>query len=579
MSKTSEIKTLFDEPETFDELAAQYDDGQDCYENLLIQAKQSLDTFKDYAEFYSICLEYGPTSYVQSQLEENAVRSLKNMVLQTSTAGKQFPIRTVAQLRKRIDTYRDLGVKSVTQRSVAFTLLEHLFDDDEHESYMYEILSRLLRSQPSSPGELTAILVRTRFIVASETASRQSSLETFGEELFTEFPDPRPDDDATAREQLQVSQECDYADREKVELAASALSRGGDAEILEEYLYLSARDVVERYRHGHRDDPWRGELQLALRQWNCILNAFSETHSDERLSRSRSYRHLVVGELKSGGRWRSQRDSQSLPEAKFLAAAGEYYCAANEIREVDAVRYIKYLSKSFRHQATGAHHKEWGPCHGWLAAQLMHGLAVEIVTDKIDEIDLTEGLKQTLVETAAFHNFRGHRAAAIVAFERRNVERLSNEIDEARAHLDTVPGSPTQELLDALENLEQALVFEETGEFTEALKQYQKVAHPKLDLKGRIRLVEIKRAVSDGRYGQAKDIAEEEFGENSPICTAVSLVAGNAADSPSIQPPVLEGVAAVDEEAKWQLTYLVHLLGGTDTDPRDNQVDLLLNNL
>jgi len=576
MSEVSKVQTLLNEPEIFDELIKQYDSDRDCYEHLLTQAKQSLETFEKYAEFYSICLEYGPTSYVQSQLEKNAIRSLKNMVLQTSTAGEQYPIRTVAQLRQRVDTYRDLGVESVTQQSVAFTILEHIFDDDGHESYAYEILSRLLSSQPSSPSDLTAILVRARFVVAAETASRQISLETYAEELFINFPDPRPNDEATALEQLEASNEQDYSDRGKVDLAASALSRDGDDKILEEYLYLSARDVVERYRHGHRDDPWRGELQLALRQWNCILNAFSETHSDERRSRSRSYRHLVVGELKSGGRWRSQRDIQSLPEANFLAAAGEYHSAAHEIREIDPVRYIKYLSKSFRYQATGAHYKKWGPCHGWLATQLMHGQAVKIVTDVINNGDPTQRLKETILETAAFHNFRGHRAAAVVAFERRNADSLSDQLNEARSYLDTVPGSPSEDLLNVLEMLEQALIFEDTGEFTEALKQYRRVSHPKLDLRNRTHLVEIKRAISDDQYGQAKDIAENEFGDSSPICTAVSLVAGGAADTPSIKPPVLEGVSAVDEEVKWRLTYLVHLLSSADSDLGSDQVEHLL---
>ena len=576
MSNVTKVRTLLNKPETFNKLAKQYDSDVDCYEQLLTQAKQSLETFDDYAEFYSICLEYGPTSYVQSQLERNATRSLKNMVLQTSTSGKRFPIRTVAQLRQRINTYRDLGVESVTSQSVAFTLLEHIFDDDSHEPHAYEILSRLLSSQPSSPGELTAILTRARFVVAAETASRQISMEIYSKELFTDFPDPRPNDKATAAKQLKKSKERDYSDREKVDLAASALSRGGNAEILEEYLYLTARDVVERYRHGQRDDPWRGELQLTLRQWNCILNAFSETHSDERRSRSQSYRNLVLGELRSGGRWRSQRDKRQLPEANFLSAADKYYSAAHKIREIDSVRYIKYISKSFRHQATGAHHREWGPCRGWLATQLMHGQAVKIVTDLIDDGDTTERLKETIIETAAFHNFRGHRAAAVVAFERRNPESLSNEINEARSYLDTVPGSPSEDLLNALEILEQALIFEDTGEFTEALKQYRKVSHPKLDLRSRIRLVELKRAISDEQSGQAKDIAEDEFDDSSPISVAVSLVTGGATKPPSIKPPVLAGVTAVNEEVKWRFTYLVHLVSSTDSDYRSNQVEHLL---
>jgi hypothetical protein len=83
-----EVQSLIENPKLFSEISDQYESDIDCFETLLTQAKQSLESFEEYTEFYSICLEYGPTSYVQSQLEENAVRSLKNMVLQSSTAGK-----------------------------------------------------------------------------------------------------------------------------------------------------------------------------------------------------------------------------------------------------------------------------------------------------------------------------------------------------------------------------------------------------------------------------------------------------------------------------------------------------------
>ena len=81
MSDEPQVRAIILEPETFDEITTQYEDQIHCYEALLEQAKRSLGTFEEYAEFHSVCLEYGLTNYVRSQLEENTVRSLKNMVL------------------------------------------------------------------------------------------------------------------------------------------------------------------------------------------------------------------------------------------------------------------------------------------------------------------------------------------------------------------------------------------------------------------------------------------------------------------------------------------------------------------
>jgi len=491
------------------------------------------------------------------------------MVLRTSHAGKRFPIHTAAQFDQRVKIYQELGIESVTQRSAAFTLLEHVFDliesqdREEDEAYAYKILSQLLCEQPSPAGELTAILVRARFVIGSMTVNRRVSLDTFAEEMFVDFPDPRKNDEATAAEQLEKSQRQNYEDSKKIELAASALSRDGNIEILEEYLYLTAREVPEQYRHGG-DNPWRGELQLAIHQWNCILSDFSETYSSERRARSRSYRHIVQAELSSGGRWQSQRDYRSLPEPNFFAAAKNYFNAAVEIRDIDPVRYVKYVSKSFCNQATAANYREWGPCRGWLATQKIHQQAVEFVINAVDEFNENKRLNETLSETVARHNFREHRAAAVVAFEQRDIERISGEIEAALAYTENVLDSPRQGLIDVLEELEEALLFEEAGEFTEALRKYQTISHPKLDVEKRVYLVEIKQAIDSGQYTTANETAENEFGET-PIYTAIALGAGEAVSSPAIQPPVLDGVSAIDVEAKWSLTYLVHLFSTANT--------------
>ena len=572
MVDSAKVQELVNDPDIYHDILAEYSSEQECYEAILKQAKQSLATFEEYIEFHSVLLNHGPTKYVQNQLERNTLRSLKNMLLQTSTAGRRFPIHTSEQLQNRIKKYKELGVESVNQRAVAFTLLEHLFDDDSDDAYIYKILGRILSVQPSQGGDLIAILVRARFVIAAQTVNRQTSLDTYAEELFDDLPDPKAQDKATAREQFEASKGLAYDNPEKLDYAASAVAKDGDAEILEEYLYLSARDVVERYRHKSRNDPWRGELQLALRQWNCILNAFSETHSDERLTRSQSYRHVVSGELKSGGRWRSQRDGRDLPEAKFLSAAGEYYNAAEKIKEISPIRYIKYLSKSFRFQATGAHNKEWGPYGGWLATKLLHEQAVEITASTIDEFEETDRLRETLTETAVFHNFRRHRAAAVIAFEQRDIEGLSDEIDEARSYLDAVPFSADENMLNTLENLNEALIFEDTHEFDEANKKYEESTSRKISVETRIQLVNIKKLIKKKQYEKAQRIAEESFGENSPIHTAVSLSAGDTSNKPAIKPPNIEGMSAVNMEKKWMLVYMVHLFSSGEAVEENDRI-------
>jgi hypothetical protein len=579
MVESSEVQDLINDPESYYDISAEYSSDQDCYETLLKQAKQSLATFEEYIEFHSVLLDHGPTEYVQHQLKRNTLRSLKNMILQTSTAGKRFPIHTLEQLQKRIKKYKELGVESVNQRAVAFTLLEHLFDDDSDDAYIYTILDRILNVQPSQGGDLVAILVRARFVIAAQTVNRQTSLDTYAEELFDDLPDPKAQDKATAREQFEASKRLAYDNPEKLDYAASAVAKDGDAEILEEYLYLSARDAVERYRHKSRNNPWRGELQLALRQWNCILNAFSETHSDERLTRSQSYRHIVSGVLKSGGRWQSQRDSRNLPETKFLSAAGEYYKAAEKIKDVSPVRYIKYLSKSFRFQATGAQNKEWGPHGGWLATRLLHEQAVKITASTINEFEETDRLRETLTETAIFHNFRRHKAAAFVAFEQRNIEELSDEIDEARSHLDANPFSADESTLNTLEDLNEGLIFEDTHEFEEAIKKYEEATSQKINIETRIQLVNIKKAIKKKQYEEAQRIAEESFGENSPIHTAVSLSAGDTSNKPAIKPPNMEGMSAVNREKKWMLVYMVHLFSSGETIEDNDSIEQLIYDL
>ena len=353
--------------------------------------------------------------------------------------------------------YQELGVESVSPQAVVFTLLEHTFDSDEY-SNLSQLLDSLLRSYPDE-SETTNPLVRARFVTATETLKPDVAvLDHHLDLFFSDVVDPRTDDDRTAEELLEAADDRKYADPEKTQLICASLSREYNTEAFRKFLYLNAADVVERYRHKDRRDPWRGELQLAIRQFNCLLNLFGEELSSERHARVNSYISVALGELRSGNRWRSQKDYNKLPEPNFMKAAEHYLTAAEEIEPVDSARYLKYLSKSFRHQATGIQRREYGPHQGWGASQRLHSTAVEVITDVVKDDEDDGELQNTAVGLIASHKFLGHEAAAVAAFERGEPGRIPVYVTEARDHKDAVPTVVNTDLLEAIEELS-ACVF------------------------------------------------------------------------------------------------------------------------
>lgn len=549
----------------FSQIAAEFSDEVACYRQLRSSAKSSLTSFDEYIQFYAACIDEGPTGFVYHDLQKNAIRSLKNMVLRDSDAGKRFPIQSARELNRRIKAYQDLGVDTVTERAVVFTLIEHILDHDTHKRHGYEIIALLLDDLPDKPTKTVEILIRAGFIFSVQSSALGTEgFDKYVDSFFSKFPAVRPDDDRTAAELLEDAEKRSYADPEKLELVTASLSRQQDVDTLQEYLYLSARDVVERYRHQSLDDPWRGEFQLAVKQYYCLLNRFDTSLTDERKARIRSYRSVALGELESGGRWRSQRDPDNLPDANFFNAVKHYLQAAQAIQLTDENRYIKYLSKAFRHQATATHHKNIGPANGWVASQQLHRKAAEVLMLVANESEETE-VRDTAIGSIAYHNFQAHQAAAAIAFEQRNPERILDHADEAWSHIDDVRQYVKTDLLKDLQQLADVVRKENSGEFEAALDGYEEAEHPKLDLEKRQFLVEIKAKITHQDYESALEIAEEEFEENSPILTAVQLTADTGVTSPSLYPPIYEGLSCIETEAGWLLATFTHLVSQIDT--------------
>lgn len=346
---------------------------------------------------------------------------------------------------------------------------------------------------------------------------------------------------------------------------------------LQEFLYLDARDVVERDRHKYRDDPWRGELQLALRQYNCITNLFEDQLDEERQARMESHRQIVLGELSTGAKWQSAGDPNDLPEANFYSAADHYLCAANSIRPVDPHRFIKYLSRWFRNQATATHRNEDGPDRGWLPSQQLHENAVEFVREFADDVPEDGSLQETIIGTVASHRFHSHRASAVIAFERSNPAHVREHINQAWNTINAVPQYVEGDLLEDMRVLANALESEQVGEYEKALEYYSEVDNPKLDLDKRRAIVEVKSRISNEEYDQAVNKAESTFEPNSPIVTAIQIVAGRPATSPSIRSS-LDQVSCINDEHKWTLATYVQFISQIEdiSSFSDSMKDLLL---
>lgn len=113
----------------------------------------------------------------------------------------------------------------------------------------------------------------------------------------------------------------------------------------------------------------------------------------------------------------------------------------------------------------------------------------------------------------------------------------------------------------------------------QAHAQYQEIKNSAFEIKSRAALVRIKHDVVQQNYEAAVSTAETEFEEGSPIISAVQLIVGESPSSPSIHPPLLKRVSAVDPEAKWWFTMLAYLASKQNRDStfmRDLVLDTLL---
>lgn len=577
--KTPELRTFLEDPSKFDQIAAEYDSKVECYRDLQNNAKRSLESFDEYHNFLTDATQHGPTNFVFDRLNRNAVRSLKNMVLGSSRAGRQFPIFTVGELQDRIEAYRELGVDKRKLESTGVTILEHMFDN-RSQRQQYELLNSLLNQETLPRTEIVSVFVRARFVLSLYlNRHNETSLENHIDRLIADLPDPLPDDDRDGESLLNAAIESPYGDPKKLTLAQASLVRSSNREALIKYLYFTALDVPERYRHKSQYQPWRGELQLAKLQFHVLLDEFSDSLSDDRIDRCQSYRHLVAGAIRSGGRWDSSRDPGNLPEADFKEAAVEYYNASNTIRSVDRERQVKYLSKAFRHQATSARCQSNESRLGWDTSRSIHERATDVLTDINQNIDTGTDLDRTVIELISVHQLYYHRASAVVAFQHADVESMSDHIDSmwkilkngVEVYVDT-------SLMEDLNHLRDGLRLEVKNEFGAAHKEYKEFNHSAIDIKQRRVLTLLKQYLQKGDYDSALSEAEPEFAQDSPIRYALSILNGNAVYIDSFESPILPELVGTSPVEKLTFSNITQLVANA-SDNNDTLLTALENQL
>jgi len=180
---------------------------------------------------------------------------------------------------------------------------------------------------------------------------------------YIEATDPFcADGPETAEACLDQADSLSYGDRKKIKLYQTAIHRNPSYTVgLSKYLYQSAVDDLEHYRHGDVD-PSRavvavaGLLLDALEESN-LANQVAETASgDEQRAWMQSYRALADAVRLSSRRWNSLREVS--PDPEFEDAAVAYLMAASYLRSVSSKRSLTYLSKAFRMWGHAASHSE-----------------------------------------------------------------------------------------------------------------------------------------------------------------------------------------------------------------------------
>ncbi len=569
-SPAHQAAALVADPDRYEGFAAAYDDELSFYGELRSNAQKSLETFDDYLELRRIFLARGPTEPIRDRIEDRLDRSLKNMVLGTSARGRAYPVETVTELADRLAAFASLGVDTPSLETVIKTTVEYCYDDTDDPVGRHTVFDRLLADTPSetTTGTHDAIefLARARFAERLvETANPDDVFDDAVRAYLAAVDDPAPGDDRSAEVCLTAADDRAFADEKKRALHELAVHRGDARETLPGYLYLAATSAVEAYRHG--EPTTRADLLVAHRSLRC-LDRLSVGRSDQRAAYGAAYTHVARAIEQGGGRWETNR--AGTPSPSWGTVVREYAAAAAEVRCADTLRFIKYLSKSFRH---AAHVVDDRPTR-----IRVHRVAVNLF-DRIDQSAIapssvqvpTPEFKTVREGTVATHRCRLQTALAHRRLEAHEYDAASAAATRAREAAANAPqASLGTEPLTSVTTLADARRAELAGEFETALTTYEELAELSGDnaitgdVDANTVLCRVKRHLCRGDDREALRTARRAFDADNPVTAGVATVAGVVPDEDRLvsQSSLTDQFASIDETAVKTLLALARLSAG-----------------
>ncbi|ERG91611.1 MAG: hypothetical protein J07HQW1_01645 [Haloquadratum walsbyi J07HQW1] len=586
LSPAEQAAALVSNPDLYDSLADEYETELEFYSTLRNNAQKSLETFEEYVRLRGIFLTRGPTEAIRSRIEDRLDRSLKNMVLGTSPRGRAYAVDTLSELEARRQTFQRLTIEIPSLLAVVQTTIEHLYDDVSSPTDVRQTCESLLAATPANQRDAIEYLSRVRLteqLLASE--SPQADINTAVLQYLENVSLPRVDTEMTAAEYRQAAEERSPTDPDKQRLYEAALHADPSSARVSDYLYFTASNLIEDYRHGG-DDITRAELIVARRQLQAVDRLHPESWDQTKQAYAESYRHIADAIEAGGGRWLSTHASNLPPE--WWSVAEAYVRAAQAIDAVDMVRAIKYLSKSVRHAGHAT--------DDWKTRKHLHRTAwatfdqfdPTVVAENPEQLRSAEEIETAITGTRSVHQCREFEASAHVAFEAGNYNTVHTASNRARSAAEQSPQEYIHlRELDAIETIATARQAEQRGEYETALKQYQQFDSEESHLQSGVtchaQLCEIKQAVNDGRHNDALRIAHQGFNSESIIAIATEASCGvlrtELNDSSDLT--ATEQFLSINTDVVSTLSVVLRLLqaGGTATQLLQQQAAACFQNL
>ena len=559
-SPAQQAAALVAEPGLYESFAADYSDDISFYSALRASAQESL-SFEEYVELRRVFLDHGPTGAIRRRLEERLDRSLKNMVLGTSPRGRAYKAPTLAQLECRRRAFDSLDIAVPSLLSAVETTVEHLYDEVEKPTGTRATLHRLLSDTPADEYAAVEYVARAWL---SEVALAAEDTETRLEQALSRYIEtvPRPEPPVecdSAAEYLTAAEKRAFADPDKKRLQEAALHTAPSVETLADYLYLTATDAIEGYRHGDQDIS-RADLVLARRHLRLLDTVTAYPEGSDRAAYAESYRHLADAVEAGGGRWLTDR--AGLPEPEWETVADSYGRAAAAVRSVSLVRFLKYLSKAFRHAAHAA--DSWACRHQLhINAQRLFG-RFEPTVLATDRDTSAETVESTIAGTLHVHRCHEYEAQAHLAFAESRYDEVSWAVERARNEAQAAPQDSLRlRGLGTVETIAAARRAERRGEFETALVRYDEVETDddtrQVGVACHRQLCRVKQLVEQGRHEAALADAHEWFEPGSAVVLATEASCGLLPDLDGDAPTISDQFLTVDTDVLSALVPLVRL--------------------